>query len=343
MRFSDLVFGYDLSYYQGAVNWDKLLSTKPRFAVLRAAYGVTKDVRFDEYMRQAAGRLPLSAYGFYQPEQDPRKQANALIGFLEPYRSTLRRVWIDLEYWWEGMYASPLGWLLYRDTLRAAGWKTGIYTRASWWDGRVGGYAARFSDDPFWVAQYNNTLTMIPAGTRQVMLWQNKVPAIGVHVGVSSVAIDHNLWNIDVDFESEWGTTPPTGGTGMIPGKAKETLGNMPSIRSAPSRGAAKVGTLGVGATIEFVEIVPSTMAHVADLVSDRWFKRPDGTYVNYLLGGVQYFAILSQPVPDVTPPPPPTPPPAGVPAVADFTLASGSTYVFRDAAGKVIIEGKVP
>lgn len=125
----------------------------------------------------------------------------------------------------------------------------------------------------------------------------------------------------------------------MIPGKAKESKGNLPSVRSAPSRGASKVGALAAGVTIDFVEIVPSTMAHVADLSTDRWFKRPDGTYVNYQLGGVEYFTILSQPVTDTVPPPPP----AGGAASADLTLASGSTYVFRDAAGKVIIEGKVP
>ena len=125
----------------------------------------------------------------------------------------------------------------------------------------------------------------------------------------------------------------------MIPGKAKESKGNLPSVRTAPSRGASKVGSLAAGVTIDFVRIASSTMAHASDLTSDRWFERPDGTYVNYLLGGVEYFTILSQPVTDTIP----TPTPAGVPAVVEFNLASGSSYAIKDAAGKVIIEGKVP
>ena len=334
--------GFDVSYYQGAVNFAKLLAYGARFLILRVTYAAKKDIRFEEYIAQAFGLLPLAVYGFYDPAVSPQSQALALVAALEPHKHKVRRVWLDFEFWWSGAYADPKWWKVYRDAIRSAGYKTGIYTRATWWNPRVGAYAAEFATDPVWAAQYSPALTLIPKGWTQAMIWQDGVLTNGLQVGVSSPEVDHNLWNTAFDFDTEWGgaiVTPPDNGGTMIPGKARESKGNLPSVRSAPSRGASKVGALAAGATIDFVEIVPSTMAHVADLSTDRWFKRPDGTYVNYQLGGVEYFTILSQPVTDTVPPQTP----AGVPAVVEFNLAAGSSYAIKDAAGKVIIEGKVP
>jgi hypothetical protein len=96
--------------------------------------------------------------------------------------------------------------MIYRNLIEAAGYKTGIYTRASWWDSRVTtAQSVDFGKRPLWAAQYNTTLTMIPKGWTSAMIWQHRTPAIGIEAGVSSKEIDYNIWNSDEDFNAEWG------------------------------------------------------------------------------------------------------------------------------------------
>lgn len=85
----------------------------------------------------------------------------------------------------------------------------------------------------------------------------------------------------------------------MTYGTAKENGGRTPSARNAPDVSGSKVYALSAYQTIEFVEIVDGSK-----VVSDKWLKLPDGNFVNYIVSGVQYFDILTNPG---------IPPPAGV------------------------------
>jgi hypothetical protein len=207
--FLELWQGFDISYYQGAVNFAKMLAYGARFLVLRVVYAAKKDVRFEEYITAAFGLLPLSVYSFYDPAVAPQTQANAVIDALQPHKGKFRRVWLDFEFWWSGAYSDPKWWKVYRDTIEAAGYATGIYTRATWWDSRVGIYAAEFATRPLWAAQYSSALTLIPKGWKAAMIWQDRVLTNGPQVGVSSPELDHNLWNADFDFSAEWNTAGP--------------------------------------------------------------------------------------------------------------------------------------
>lgn len=212
MTFNKDIFGFDISYYQGAVDFGKIKSYGAKFLILRLGYALTKDIRFDEYM--AGAQIPTSVYHFYDPVYDPLKQAQKVIEILAPYKNKIRRVWLDFEFWWAGTYSDPKHWQIYRDAISAAGYKTGVYTRATWWDSRFGNYQVR--GDPCWVAQYNTSLTMIPKSWTRAMIWQSGTPAIGIDAGVSSQEIDYNVWNDDYNFTDEWGgviTPPPTGET----------------------------------------------------------------------------------------------------------------------------------
>jgi len=206
--------GADISYYQGAVNFIKMRDYGFKFVILRLGYAVYQDKRFTEYMINSAGVLPRTVYHYYDPIHPPLEQANKVLSILAPYKAQIKRVWLDFEFTWGGDYTAPQHWLTYRNAIRAAGYRTGIYTRASWWDSRVGSYANEFATDPAWVAQYNTSLTLIPLGWKskpepRVMIWQKGTPAIGIAAGVSSQEIDLDVWNDDFSFADEWGTVSP--------------------------------------------------------------------------------------------------------------------------------------
>jgi hypothetical protein len=124
-------------------------------------------------------------------------------------------------------------------------------------------------------------------------------------------------------------TYTKNGGSSMN-GKAKEALGNVSTVRLAPSRYGTDAGRrIAAYSTIEFMEIVPVSMMGSADAIGDKWLKLPDGTYVNYVLAGKTYYTILSQPTTD---PEPETPPEGGtLPATFEHTL------VAKDSAGNTL------
>lgn len=94
-------------------------------------------------------------------------------------------------------------------------------------------------------------------------------------------------------------------GENNMNGTAKEKLGNTSTIRLQPSRYGTDTGKrISAFSTIEFTEIVPVIVMGSADNVNDKWFKLPDGNYVNYILAGKEYYTVLTMPTPDVPPTP---------------------------------------
>lgn len=237
--FSDILKGHDVSYYQGYIDFMAMLASGAKFCIPRLGYGITKDVRFDEYMAGVNGVLPNNPYHFYHPELSPVAQADKVLAILDPYQQRISRVWIDMEYEWTGAYTDSKHWKTYRDGINTV-YPTGIYTRATWLDSRVGTLAADFGRDPFWVAQYSSALTLIPKGARDVLIWQSGSPTY--YAGQSSPRIDYDLWNTDYNFDTEWigaiVTPPPTGET--MKGVVQTTL----TIRDATNN---PIGTLYAG------------------------------------------------------------------------------------------------
>jgi hypothetical protein len=83
-------------------------------------------------------------------------------------------------------------------------------------------------------------------------------------------------------------------------GTAKEVLNNTTTVRNEPSRYGADSGSkLPAGGTIEFTEIVPVLVKGIADNRDDKWLKLPNGKYINYILGGREYYHVLSMPTTD--------------------------------------------
>lgn len=117
-------------------------------------------------------------------------------------------------------------------------------------------------------------------------------------------------------------------GGSMVNGQAKEVLGKTGTVRTSPEvvSGNDTGKRVQPFSTIEFVEVVAGK-----SVPTDKWFRLPDGNYLNYILAGRAYFQITKEPIPDV----PPTEGAADMPFT--FTLGGGdSPYVEQTITGVV-------
>jgi GH25 family lysozyme M1 (1,4-beta-N-acetylmuramidase) len=86
----------------------------------------------------------------------------------------------------------------------------------------------------------------------------------------------------------------------MANGQAKENGGRTAKRRKTPSRWGIEISSVAPYSTIDFIKVVPTLDTTTYPL--DEWFETPNG-YVNYKIGGVEYFTITRQPSTDVPPP----------------------------------------
>lgn len=323
--FSDILKGHDVSYYQGYIDFIAMLASGAKFVIPRLGYGVTKDIRFDEYMAGVNGVLPNNPYHFYHPELSPVAQADKVLAILDLYQQRISRVWLDMEYEWTGAYTDSKHWKTYRDGINTV-YPTGIYTRATWWDSRVGTLAAEFGRDPFWVAQYSSALTLIPKGARDVLIWQSGSPTY--YAGQSSPRIDYDLWNTDYNFEAEWNgaiVTPPENGATM---ETWKVIADKLNIRSGSSTVYTVVQSVFKGDKIEGVFDTASQWIDVSKIIRvngstfspvapAKWWCSGSALYVEKVV---------------VTPPPPPTTTLPDVPFL--FEIGDDVKYIKQTFSG---------
>ena len=75
---STRVYGVDVSYYQGAINWPAVRAAGKQFAYIRYSDGTGfLDPNFNSNWRNAkAAGLTVGAYQFFRPSQNPTTQAD---------------------------------------------------------------------------------------------------------------------------------------------------------------------------------------------------------------------------------------------------------------------------
>jgi len=324
--FTDVWRGHDVSYYQGFIDFLEMVLSGATFVIPRLGYGTTKDVRFDEYMAGVNGVLPNNPYHFYHPELSPVAQADKVLAILSPYQPRISRVWLDMEYEWGGAYTDSKHWKTYRDGINTV-YRTGIYTRATWWDSRVGTLAAEFARDPLWAAQYSTALTLIPKGWTKAMIWQSGSPTYDA--GQTSPRIDYDLWNTDFDFVAEWGSSsPPPIGEPMA--YKATAIYNDTRVRTFHNTltTSTSIGYYPAGTVFEGNNIWTATAADMVagQAVGDKWLQtvKPIAGWVAIVHGGKAYCNLET-----VTPPPPP--PPAEIVKELNMQLATGSVVTYTE------------
>jgi GH25 family lysozyme M1 (1,4-beta-N-acetylmuramidase) len=160
------VRGIDVSYYQGAIDWDRVAeSGSGGFAFIRVSDGREfQDSRFERNWAEAQRvGVPRGTYQFFRPSQDPIAQAELLLERMGPLQPGDLPPVLDLETT-SGMSASSVRsrarqWLDHVE--EALGVKPIIYTSPYFWRDSVGApsWGAEY---PLWLAHYTSGCPLLP-------------------------------------------------------------------------------------------------------------------------------------------------------------------------------------
>lgn len=167
--------GIDISRHNGTVYWPKA-ATAIDFAILRAGYGKTStDETFAANYKgaKAAGlRVGAYLYSYALTPDDARAEARHLLRIVRGLELDMP-LWFDMED--ADGYKREHGFSFTRsnisaitqafvDTIRAAGYKCGVYASKSWLDDYI-----QVDADAVWLAQW----AYKPTYTKPFDVWQN--------------------------------------------------------------------------------------------------------------------------------------------------------------------------
>lgn len=93
-----LLYGIDVSHYQGAINWVSVgTDTAISFVIIRATMGEKQDERFKYNLRSANSRgFIIGVYHYFDPNKDARIQARNFISNVQKNDLHLRPI-VDIE------------------------------------------------------------------------------------------------------------------------------------------------------------------------------------------------------------------------------------------------------
>ncbi len=194
---AETLWGIDVSYYQGTINWNKVKAAGVDFAILRAGYEYSKDVKFEEYYAGAkAAGIPVGVYLYTYADNvdEATKEANTLIKNLSG-KTFEWPIYIDVEEsskysQYSRDYVSNLV-LTELEILEAAGYFCGVYTYTNFANNYIN--MSLLSNYTTWIAEYNSKCNYKGAYD----MWQYS-SSLSID-GVSSARCDTNY--AYVDFE----------------------------------------------------------------------------------------------------------------------------------------------
>jgi GH25 family lysozyme M1 (1,4-beta-N-acetylmuramidase) len=246
------IFGFDVSFYQRIaahdglpareIDFNRMKNYGAKFVVIKAGQQNYTDEGFNYNWEHAklAG-LPRSTYWFEDKDADPKAQARYYWNLVKNDRA-------------EGFYAMDFESGSHTDLNSAYAFlnefqqlsqlpddRIAIYTGYPFWNAATNnasrGWFARF---PLWLAWYisNPANVLIPYPWKEVFMWQDSTPSIGINAGVQSREIDHDLFNGDeIKFKNYFGES--TGGSPMseitYTGTVKSTVTSGAIVRNAPN------------------------------------------------------------------------------------------------------------
>jgi lysozyme len=173
----ELLFGVDVSHYDGLINWSSAREQEIRFAYVKATQGVLStdntfarnwaDIR--KLSDNESRRVYRGAYHFLSAQGDAKAQAQHFLSVLGAAQSTDLPPCVDVE-WdappgstdldaadrWTGLSASEIvakiqTWL---DVVeKSTGKAPVIYTQPGWWQNRVG-TTDKLAKYQIWIADY---------------------------------------------------------------------------------------------------------------------------------------------------------------------------------------------
>ena len=177
--------GFDVSNWQGTVNWASAYSKGARFAYMKATEGTTyRDPTFSaNYTNSYKAGFIRGAYHFATPDTSGGKaQADYFVahgGGWSKDGKTLPPL-LDIEYssgaGCYGLSKSAMkSWItafLNEVHAKTTRWAT-IYTTTNWWTTCTGNTPAYAAHDPLFIARYASTVGALPAGWPFYSFWQH--------------------------------------------------------------------------------------------------------------------------------------------------------------------------
>jgi hypothetical protein len=254
------ITGFDISKWQGAVNFQKMKAGGASFVIVKAGQGNWADPMFETNWRNAKGVLPRSSYWYYDNRYPPDAQARKYFDIL---RGDLEGMcWLDLEDRSTGVYQGWQGWYDFLEEFKQVypGARIGIYSNF-YYIVEMLSFATKAQRDyfgryPLWLANYGldafhpaYSSIMVPLPWLECLILQSGTPAIGLDAGVESLEIDYNQLNGDANkFASYF--TPIEGGEVMPPQEGdtmKGTVKTFTNIRLDRNKGSDDMGDLLAG------------------------------------------------------------------------------------------------
>ncbi len=183
----NLVYGIDVSVFQGNINWDQVKTAKD-FAIARVSDGSYLDTKFAQNwsgMKNAG--IIRGAYQFFEPGEDPTTQANILLQKMTGFGPGDLPPMLDVEVT-GGQSAATITAHIHTwvNVVKAATGRTPIiYTGKYFWDPNV--QTSDFSSFPLVIAAYvKPNCPNTPAAWNKWAMWQysssGNVPGIGGNV-----------------------------------------------------------------------------------------------------------------------------------------------------------------
>lgn len=183
---NELVFGVDVSQYNGDINWDKVKNQKKhkeiKFVIIRSTMGTRVDKKFHKNFNEAKKQgFKVGAYHYYDPNENSKKQAENFIKNANLQKGDILPV-LDIE---------KISKVQNLDNLRKGlknylriiedyyGVKPIIYTGLSFYEDYLKNYG--FSEYPLWVAAYSAEKRMHESVKKSVMhQFSDKVKIPGI-------------------------------------------------------------------------------------------------------------------------------------------------------------------
>lgn len=183
---ADVVYGMDVSGYQGNVAWSTAYANGARFAYIKATEGAsyTNPYFAQQYNGSYNVGMIRGSYHFAHPNSsNGATQADYFIahgGGWSGDGKTLPGA-LDIEYNPSGAEcyglsrSSMVSWIgsFSNEYHAREGVYPVIYTTTDWWTACTGNSSAFASTNPLWIARYSSSAGTLPAGWSYYTFWQN--------------------------------------------------------------------------------------------------------------------------------------------------------------------------
>lgn len=165
--------GFDISKYQGEINWQKaLMHHKIGFLYVRATYGTTiKDKYYTQNVDSALSHyIPIGSYHYYINTASPEEQFECFMSMVNVEKQDLIPM-VDVE---DDVFGPSILWnpkklQTFLDLVENEfGTKPIIYTNKRFYNSYL---YKNFSEYPIWIAAYSRSFGKLRGG-KQYLLWQ---------------------------------------------------------------------------------------------------------------------------------------------------------------------------